>query len=121
MSKSRRRHCKSLAPIRERRESVLAHATSSGGQRYLSVDAETERQWLTGCRGKRIFDSERVAINEARVMEVVHHTPMKVYACHFCGRWHLTTDHERTRYAQDELGMMIWRLERHLRERGMIP
>lgn len=100
---------------------MLPHATSADGERYLSADVTTEKWWLTGCRGKRAYDSERIALREAVVHEAKRRIPLRTYRCSFCHRWHLTTDHERSRLMQDELGMIIWRLENHLRERGVIP
>lgn len=44
------------------------------------------------CSDKLAFDSEKEALDQARVIKWRHDTKLKAYKCRHCGLWHLSSN-----------------------------
>ncbi len=44
------------------------------------------------CADKLTFDSQKEALDQARVIKWQRDTELKVYRCRYCGLWHLSSN-----------------------------
>lgn len=93
------------------------HTTFARGRRMVVDAVKVEKHWMAGCRGKRRYDSQRMADRAIAEVEAATGVPMMSYSCTFCGALHLATDRPEERR---RLRRLIHRLENHLRERGVL-
>lgn len=125
MSRTRHRSARPLAPQKARtgggkhgdalRRKFVAR---DGGRVVLDADAQTERRWLSGCRGKVAFETQRIAERERPAAEARAGNALEIYRCRTCGRFHYATDYVRLRQDRRDLEHLIRVLEDHLRARG---